>query len=197
MPTVPAAQVSAAQTLHLFQLALSKSKTQATHAEEGRHLQLFSWYLLWEVRRDLWPLPNWRRVSSLYFTLYTLYTLQSDNYRPPSETENILILSTALGGLCTALHCSTLPLCFSVWRKLTFKRLRYVPFLGLSFSGDFYHVIWDVKFSTSNLFLYLIPSWVVAGNGLSNRNNWSLAGIIIISFVFMTLIKMSRLVRNL
>lgn len=42
MPVVSAAQVPAAQALHLLQLALPKSKEEATCPQAGRIVQLFS-----------------------------------------------------------------------------------------------------------------------------------------------------------
>ena len=50
--SVPAAQVPAAPTFHLLQLALPESETKTASEEEGPDVQLQRRHLLREVRRD-------------------------------------------------------------------------------------------------------------------------------------------------
>merc|ERR1711881_514312 len=60
VPPLPAAQVPAAQTLHLLQLALPEPEEEEARQEERPDIQLLRRYLLREVRRDNRPLPAWR-----------------------------------------------------------------------------------------------------------------------------------------
>jgi hypothetical protein len=70
VPPVSAAQVPAAPSVHVFQLALSKPASPAPDAKEGRNLLLQRGRLLHQVRRDHGALPGRGRVSTRWSETY-------------------------------------------------------------------------------------------------------------------------------